>query len=402
MSKKPKQPKLTSAEQSNIVQATIDAINNKCGEGKIVRMDYTASTSLSAPYLISTGSIALDIAIGTMRREADGTWSRGIPPGCMVEIHGDEMSGKTTVMTLTAVQAQKLMKARKMNLKVAIIDVEHTFDPERAKHLGLDLSSAYFSQPNSGEEALQLTDQLVRSGQFVFIGFDSMAAAIPQAELDGEIGDKSVGLQARMFSQALRKINGGLGEKHSPTLLMFTNQLRMFIDPTGYQQPRPATAGGRAMKFYSSMRIKLRQGKKIEAVDKHGVPAIVGNDHHAQIVKNKKAPPFREAEFPIYFSVGIDRRVELATLGIEYGVIQTNGSWFSYEGNKWQGKANVIGAIYEDKTLHQPLLDAIMARAMSSRGMNPDGTYIVEPPPHDEGESADSPDEPGDEEGQVA
>jgi recombination protein RecA len=287
--------------------------------------------------VIPTGSVALDIALGV----------GGLPRGRVVEIYGPESSGKTTVALHAIANAQKAGGI------AAFIDAEHALDPEYAKKLGVDIDALLVSQPDTGEQALEIMDMLVRSGAIDIVVVDSVAALVPRAEIEGEMGDSHMGLQARLMSQALRKMTGALHQ--SNTTAIFINQLR---DKIGVFFGSPeTTTGGKALKFYASIRMDVR---RIETL-KDGQEAV-GNRTRVKIVKNKVAPPFKQAEFDIIYGVGISREGSLIDLGVEAGIVKKSGAWFTYEGDQLgQGKENARAFLIDNPDLANDIEKKIRA-----------------------------------------
>jgi recombination protein RecA len=287
--------------------------------------------------VIPTGSVALDIALGV----------GGLPRGRVVEIYGPESSGKTTVALHAIANAQKAGGI------AAFIDAEHALDPEYAKKLGVDIDALLVSQPDTGEQALEIMDMLVRSGAIDIVVVDSVAALVPRAEIEGEMGDSHMGLQARLMSQALRKMTGALHQ--SNTTAIFINQLR---DKIGVFFGSPeTTTGGKALKFYASVRMDVR---RIETL-KDGQEAV-GNRTRVKIVKNKVAPPFKQAEFDIIYGVGISREGSLIDLGVEAGIVKKSGAWFTYEGDQLgQGKENARAFLIDNPDLANDIEKKIRA-----------------------------------------
>lgn len=301
------------ADRSKALEAALSQIDRQFGKGSIMRLGDENRPPVA---VIPTGSVALDVALGI----------GGLPRGRVVEIYGPESSGKTTVALHAVANAQRAGGI------AAFIDAEHALDPEYAKKLGVDTDALLVSQPDTGEQALEIMDMLIRSGALDIVVIDSVAALVPKAEIEGEMGDSHVGLQARLMSQALRKITGALSA--SGTTAIFINQLREKIG-VFFGSPE-TTTGGKALKFYASVRIDVR---RIETLKEGSDP--VGNRTRAKIVKNKMAPPFKQAEFDILYGKGISREGGLLDLGVEHGIVRKSGAWFTYEGDQLgQGKEN--------------------------------------------------------------
>ncbi len=297
------------------LQAALTQIERQYGKGSVMRMgDGTIGEGIEA---IPTGSLGLDIALGI----------GGLPKGRIVEIYGPESSGKTT-LTL-----QVIAEAQKMGGTAAFIDAEHALDPQYAGRLGVDVEDLLVSQPDTGEQALEIADMLVRSAAVDVLVIDSVAALTPKAEIEGDMGDSHMGLQARLMSQALRKLTANI--KKANTLVIFINQIRMKI---GVMFGNPeTTTGGNALKFYSSVRLDIRRIGAIKKGDE-----IYGNQTRVKVVKNKVAPPFKQTEFDILYNEGISRESELITLGVDNDIVEKSGAWYSYDGTRiGQGKDNV-------------------------------------------------------------
>ncbi|MCF7203048.1 recombinase RecA [Pseudomonas oligotrophica] len=293
--------------------AALGQIEKQFGKGAVMRMGDHDRQAIPA---ISTGSLGLDIALGI----------GGLPKGRIVEIYGPESSGKTT-LTLSVIA-----EAQKKGATCAFVDAEHALDPDYAAKLGVNVEDLLVSQPDTGEQALEITDMLVRSNAVDVIIVDSVAALVPKAEIEGEMGDSHVGLQARLMSQALRKITGNI--KNANCLVIFINQIRMKIGVM-FGSPE-TTTGGNALKFYASVRLDIRRTGAVKEGDE-----VVGSETRVKVVKNKVAPPFRQAEFQILYGKGIYRSGEVIDLGVQQGLVEKSGAWYSYQGNKiGQGKAN--------------------------------------------------------------
>ncbi|GAA2501326.1 recombinase RecA [Streptomyces thermolineatus] len=304
---------MAGTDRDKALDAALAQIERQFGKGAVMRLGDKVHEPIE---VIPTGSTALDVALGV----------GGLPRGRVVEVYGPESSGKTT-LTLHAVA-----NAQRAGGTVAFVDAEHALDPEYARKLGVDTDSLILSQPDTGEQALEITDMLIRSGALDLIVIDSVAALVPRAEIEGEMGDSHVGLQARLMSQALRKITGALNQ--SKTTAIFINQLR---EKVGVMFGSPeTTTGGRALKFYASVRLDIR---RIETL-KDGTEAV-GNRTRVKVVKNKVAPPFKQAEFDILYGQGISREGGLLDMGVEHGFVRKSGAWYTYEGDQLgQGKEN--------------------------------------------------------------
>jgi recombination protein RecA len=295
--------------------AALGQIEKQFGKGAVMRMgDVSAVRDVE---VVSTGSLGLDIALGV----------GGLPRGRVVEIYGPESSGKTT-LTL-----QVIAEAQKTGGTAAFVDAEHALDPVYAEKLGVNVDELLVSQPDTGEQALEITDMLVRSGAIDVVVVDSVAALTPKAEIEGDMGDSHMGLQARLMSQALRKLTANI--KRSNTLVIFINQIRMKI---GVMFGNPeTTTGGNALKFYASVRMDIRRTGAIKKGDE-----VIGNETRVKVVKNKVAPPFKQAEFQILYGEGISREGEIIDLGVTHGIVEKSGAWYSYNGDRiGQGKENV-------------------------------------------------------------
>ena len=314
--------------KSKALNAALSQIENQFGKNSVMRL---GDNTVQAVEAVSTGSLMLDIALGI----------GGLPKGRIVEIYGPESSGKTT-MTL-----QAIAECQKAGGTCAFIDAEHALDPQYARKLGVDIDNLLVSQPDHGEQALEIADMLVRSGAIDLIVVDSVAALTPKAEIEGEMGDSHMGLQARLMSQALRKITGNA--KRSNCMVIFINQIRMKIGVM-FGSPE-TTTGGNALKFYASVRLDIRRIGQVKEGDE-----IVGSETRVKVVKNKMAPPFREAIFQILYGKGVNHLGELVDLAVSQELVQKAGAWYSYQGNKiGQGKNNVIRHLEEHPELANDL-----------------------------------------------
>ena len=319
------------------LEAAMAQIEKQFGKGSVMKMDGTeVDSSIEA---ISTGSLGLDIALGI----------GGLPKGRVVEIYGPESSGKTS-LTLSVIAA-----AQRAGGTAAFIDAEHALDTQYAAKLGVNLTDLLISQPDTGEQALEITDMLVRSGSVDVVVIDSVAALTPRAEIEGDMGDSHMGLQARLMSQALRKLTGSI--KKTNTLVIFINQIRMKI---GVMFGNPeTTTGGNALKFYSSVRLDIRRIGAIKRGDE-----VIGAETRVKVVKNKVAPPFRQAEFDVLYGEGISLEGEIIEQGVQLNLIEKSGSWYSYNGEKiGQGKDNVRDFLKQNPEISKSLEDQIRANA---------------------------------------
>lgn len=323
------------ADRSKALEAALSQIDRQFGKGSVMRLGDDSRPPVA---VIPTGSVALDVALGI----------GGLPRGRVIEVYGPESSGKTTVALHAVANAQRNGGI------AAFIDAEHALDPEYAKKLGVDTDALLVSQPDTGEQALEIMDMLVRSGALDIVVIDSVAALVPKAEIEGEMGDSHVGLQARLMSQALRKITGALSA--SGTTAIFINQLREKIG-VFFGSPE-TTTGGRALKFYSSVRLDVR---RIETLKEGAEP--VGNRTRVRVVKNKMAPPFKQAEFDILYGRGISREGGLIDLGVEHGLVRKSGAWYTYEGDQLgQGKENARKFLMDNPELADELEEKILSK----------------------------------------
>lgn len=324
------------------LQAALTQIERQYGKGSVMRMgDADIGAGIEA---IPTGSLGLDVALGI----------GGLPKGRVVEIYGPESSGKTT-LTL-----QVIAECQKMGGTAAFIDAEHALDPQYAGRLGVDVEELLISQPDTGEQALEITDMLVRSAAVDIVVVDSVAALTPKAEIEGDMGDSHMGLQARLMSQALRKLTANIQKAN--TLVIFINQIRMKI---GVMFGNPeTTTGGNALKFYASVRLDIRRIGAIKKGDE-----VYGNQTRVKVVKNKVAPPFKQTEFEILYNEGISRESELISLGVEHNIVEKAGAWYSYAGTRiGQGKDNVREYLKD----HKDMANEIEARIRAALGVNDD------------------------------
>ncbi len=328
----------SSSEKNKALEAALSQIERAFGKGSIMKLSGDDSSKMDVES-ISTGSLGLDIALGI----------GGLPRGRIVEIYGPESSGKTTLALQVIAEAQKLGGT------CAIVDAEHALDPSYAKKLGCNVENLLISQPDTGEQALEIADTLVRSGALDVLVIDSVAALVPRAELEGEMGDSHMGLQARLMSQALRKITGSISR--SRTVVIFINQIRMKIGVM-FGSPE-TTTGGNALKFYASVRLDIRRIGSIK--DKE---IVTGNETKVKVVKNKMAPPFREVKFDIMYGEGISKMGELIDLGVQANLVEKSGAWFSYDGQRvGQGRENAKQFMRDNPELAAKLENAIRMKA---------------------------------------
>ena len=347
-------PKMMNEEKQKALEAALGHIEKQYGKGSVMKLGDSSSNMVVEA--VPTGSLGLDIALGV----------GGVPKGRIVEIYGPESSGKTTVALHMVAEVQKRGGI------AGFIDAEHALDPVYAKNIGVDIDNLYISQPDNGEQALEITETMVRSGAVDIVIVDSVAALVPKAEIDGDMGDSHVGLQARLMSQALRKLTAAISR--SNCIVIFINQLR---EKVGVMFGNPeTTTGGRALKFYSSVRLDVR---RIEALKQAG--EVVGNRTRIKVVKNKVAPPFREAEFDIMFGQGISREGDALDLASDLGIVNKSGAWYAYNGEKiGQGRENAKQFLKDRPEVFAEIEAQVRAHyGLGADGMD-DGTADAEQP----------------------
>ncbi len=326
--------------KNKALETAMSTIEKKFGKGSIMKLGSQSTLNIEH---VPTGSLSLDLALGC----------GGYPKGRIIEVYGPESSGKTTVALHAVAQVQKAGGT------AAFIDAEHALDPAYAQNLGVDVDELLVAQPDDGEQALEIADELVRSGAIDILVVDSVAALVPKAEIEGEMGDSHVGLHARLMSQALRKLSGVVSR--AGCIAIFINQLREKVGVM-YGSPE-VTTGGRALKFFATIRMDVRRTESLKVQGQ-----VVGNHVRVKVVKNKVAPPFREAEFDIMFGTGISREGEIVDLGVKYDIIDKSGSWFSYNGERLgQGRDNVKLTLASDRKLSEEIAAKIMAAVEAER-----------------------------------
>ncbi|WP_026986502.1 recombinase RecA [Fodinicurvata fenggangensis] len=346
------------SDRNKALDAALSQIERAFGKGSVMRL---GQREVVETEFVSTGSLGLDIALGI----------GGLPRGRVVEIYGPESSGKTTLALHVVAEAQKAGGA------CAFVDAEHALDPSYAKKVGVDIEELLIAQPDAGEQALEISDTLVRSGGLDVLVIDSVAALVPRAELEGDMGDQMPGLQARLMSQALRKLTSSISR--SNCLVIFINQIRMKIGVM-FGSPE-TTTGGNALKFYSSVRLDIRRIGSIKDKD-----TVVGNQTRVKVVKNKMAPPFRQVEFDIMYGEGISKTGEILDLGVQAGVVEKSGAWFSYSGQRiGQGRENARRFLKENPDVAESIQHAVRSNA----GMVSDAMLAEEKPESDDAESSE-------------
>lgn len=338
-------------QKQKALDAALGQIEKQFGKGSVMRLGDGQQIHVEA---VSTGSLSLDIALGV----------GGLPRGRVIEIYGPESSGKTT-LALHAVS-----EIQKAGGTAAFVDAEHAMDPSYAEKIGVNIDDLLVSQPDTGEQALEITDMLVRSGAVDIVVVDSVAALTPKAEIEGDMGDHHVGLQARLMSQALRKLTANI--KRSNTIVIFINQIRMKI---GVMFGNPeTTTGGNALKFYASVRLDIRRIGALKKADE-----VIGNETRVKVVKNKVSPPFKEAVFDILYGVGVSRESEIIDLGVKCNLIDKAGAWYSYNGDRiGQGKENVRVFLKENAEIAQDIEGKIREALLPKRDIKPDDEDIQE------------------------
>ncbi len=341
--------------REDILEEALKDIKGKFGDGAIMRLGSQEKATVD---VIPTGILPLDVALGI----------GGLPRGRIVEVFGPEGSGKTTVALHAIAEAQKGGGV------AAFIDAEHALDPRLAASLGVDVEALYVAQPDSGEQALYILDTLVRSGAVDILVVDSVAALTPQAEIDGKIGDTQVGLQARLMSYALRRLTSAISRSNA--IVIFINQLRAKISTMGYGGPQDTTTGGRALKFYTSVRIEVKRGKSITKGDE-----VQGHELWLKVVKNKQAPPFRTGHASLIYGRGIPRDLSVLDMAIDFDIIKRKGSWLAYKGETLgQGKDNVATYLAENPDLMEEVIEAVRNKAAQGIGLDliPQGAASVD------------------------
>ncbi len=347
-------------EKQKALDAAVNQIEKSYGKGSIMKLgDTSANMNIET---VPTGSLSLDIALGL----------GGLPKGRIIEIYGPESSGKTTVALHCVAEVQKRGGI------AGFIDAEHALDPVYARNIGVDIDELYISQPDNGEQALEIAETMVRSGAMDIIIIDSVAALVPKAEIDGEMGDAHVGLQARLMSQALRKLTAVISKTNC--IVIFINQLREKVGGPAYANPE-TTTGGRALKFYASVRLDVR---RIETLKQGG--DMIGNRVRVKVAKNKIAPPFKEAEFDIMFGKGISKEGDILDLAVKDGIVEKSGSWYAYGENKiGQGRENSKQYL----AANPEICDEIEEKVRAIHGLGPDGMTVSQNAPVTAGESKD-------------